>query len=46
MEFLFHQLSTSFKPVWNTLLNATSIREASDAVLLKFERPANTGTSV
>jgi hypothetical protein len=41
MEFLAYQLSTSYKTVWATLLGATSVREASDAVLLKFERPAD-----
>lgn len=46
MEFLCHQLSTSFKQVWNILLNAKSVREASDAVLLKFERPADQSEAV
>lgn len=41
MEFLAYQLSTSYKPVWTTLQNAKSILEASNAVLLKFERPAD-----
>ena len=46
MEFLAHQLSTDFTSVWNTLKNATSILEASNAVLLKFERPADQSTTV
>ncbi len=46
MEFLCHQLSTSYKSVWSTLQNAKSVREASDAVLLKFERPADQSESV
>ena len=46
MEFLVHQLSTDFKAVWNVLINAKSVREASDAVLLKFERPADQSESV
>ena len=41
MEFLVYQLSTGYKAVWNALVNAKSVREASDAVLLKFERPAD-----
>ena len=41
MEFLAHQLSTSYKPVWTTLQTAKSVLEASNAVLLKFERPAD-----
>ena len=46
MEFLAHQLSTGYTAVWNTLKNATSILEASNAVLLKFERPADQSTAV
>lgn len=46
MEFLVHQLSTSYKSVWTTLQTATSILEASNAVLLKFERPANQSEAV
>lgn len=41
MEFLAYQLSTSYKSVWITLQNAKSILEASNVVLLKFERPAD-----
>ena len=41
MEFLCHQLSTSYKSVWTTLQTAKSVLEASNAVLLKFERPAD-----
>lgn len=46
MEFLAHQLSTSYKSVWTTLQNATSVLEASNAVLLKFERPADQSEAV
>ena len=46
MEFLCYQLSKSYKAVWNILLSATSVREASDAVLLKFERPADQSVAV
>ena len=31
-----------YKTVWNTLLNAKSIREASDIVLEKYEKPEST----
>lgn len=41
MEFLAYQLSTSYKSVWTTLQTAKSVLEASNAVLLKFERPAD-----
>ena len=46
MEFLAHQLSTSYSSVWATLKNAKSILEASNAVLLKFERPADQSEAV
>lgn len=46
MEFLCHQLSTDFKNVWNTLKTANSVLEASNAVLLKFERPADQSASM
>ena len=46
MEFLAHQLSTSYSSVWTTLKNAKSILEASNAVLLKFERPTDQSEAV
>lgn len=46
LEFLVKELSESYKGVWSDLKNATSILEASNSVLLKFERPANQGESV
>lgn len=41
LEFLVREMQKDFKSVWNTLLSASSVREASDAVLLKYEKPAN-----
>ena len=47
LEFLVKELKESYtNSVYNVLKNATSILEASNAVLLKFERPANMSTSV
>lgn len=40
LRFLMKELSDSFKGVLGVLLTTTSVREASDAVLLQFERPA------
>ena len=34
-------MKTEFPSVWKTLTKASSVREASDAVLLNFERPAD-----
>ena len=46
MEFLVHQLSKSFTKVWSTLKTAKSVLEASNAVLMQFERPADQSTAV
>lgn len=41
LDFLMKELAGSFKAVLATLKGMASVREASDAVLLQFERPAN-----
>lgn len=41
LDFLWKELSRDFKKVVNNLKNATSVREASDTMLLDFEKPAN-----
>ena len=41
LGFLMQELSTSYKAVLTTLKTATSVRAASDVVLLKFECPAD-----
>lgn len=46
LEFLYQELATSYKVVLSDLNNATSVLEASNSVLTKFERPANQGESV
>lgn len=45
IEFLVKELK-GYTKVWDVLTKAKSIREASDAVLLQFERPADTGEAV
>ena len=40
LEFLWQELG-GYKAVLQALLNAQSVREASDAVMLKYERPAD-----
>ena len=40
LEYLIKELQ-GYTGVWNTLVNAKSVREASDAVLLGFEKPKN-----
>lgn len=47
LDFLVEvELKIGYKKVWNTLVNASSVQEASDIVLTGFERPANQGDSV
>lgn len=41
IEFLIKELNSSYKSVAEVLRNATSIREASNAFMLKYERPKN-----
>lgn len=46
LDFLMKELSDSYGSLLKTLKAATSVFEASNAVLLQFERPADTGVSV
>lgn len=46
LEFLYKELSESYTSVLNTLKTATSVLEASNAVLLKFECPADQSVSM
>ena len=46
LEFLYKELSESYPTVLLTLKNATSVLEASNAVLLKYECPADQGVSM
>lgn len=41
LDFLINELSQSFSSLLKTLKETTSVKEASDAVLYKFEAPAN-----
>lgn len=41
LEFAIKELKTNYKSVWNVLCTATTIKEASDAVLHKYEQPAD-----
>lgn len=45
-EFLLYELKTSYTDVYNVILNATSVREASDKFLHDFENPADQSESV
>ena len=46
LEFLYKELSEGYLTVLSTLKSASSVLEASNSVLLKFERPADQSKSV
>lgn len=46
LGFLMQELSTGYKGVLSILKTATTVRAASDAVLLQFERPADQSEAV
>lgn len=39
LDWLWHELNTSYKGTLNILKNATSVKQASDEVLVNFEHP-------
>ena len=46
LDFLYKELSENYPSILHTLENATNILQASNEVLLKFERPANQSKAV
>ena len=46
LEFLKNEITTGYKATFEILKNAKSVKEASDAVLTQFEKPANQGDEV
>ena len=46
LEFLYKELSTSYKTQLNKINKATSVKEASDVILKEYEQPANQGSTV
>lgn len=46
LDFLYKELSENYKSVLTTLKTATSVKEASNAVLLKFECPYDQSVSM
>ena len=46
LEFLMQELTVGYKSLLNTLKTTDSIREASNGVLLQFERPADQSITV
>lgn len=46
LDFLYKEISENYKQLLVTLKSAKTVREASDAVLLQYERPANQSEAV
>lgn len=46
VDFYIKELKESFPKVWKVLTTAKTVREASDVVLLQFERPASVADPV
>lgn len=46
LDFLYKELSENYTIIFKTLKSAKSVLEASNSVLLKFEKPADQSTSV
>jgi len=46
VDWFIQAMKNEYKSIWTTLTTAKTVREASDAVLLKFERPADQSESV
>lgn len=42
LEYMCSEMSKSYKTAWNAVTTATDIREASDVVMLRYEKPATT----
>lgn len=46
VDFTLKELRESYPAVWNVLTTTSSVRSASDVVLLQYERPADTSERV
>ena len=46
LDYLWKELNTSYKIVLNTIKSAKTVKEASDIVLTKFERPKDQSEAV
>lgn len=45
LEYMWMELRDYYKTAYNAVMDATNIRTASDVVMLRYEKPANTGES-
>ena len=46
LNYMWQELQTSYKTAYNAITGASNIREASDVIMLKYEKPANTSETM
>lgn len=46
LDYMWKELKDSYKTVYNAIINAISVREASDVIMLRYEKPANTSEAM
>ena len=46
LEYMWKELKESYKTAYNSIVNATNIRDSSDVIMLKYEKPANTSETM
>lgn len=46
LDYVLYEMNTVFPKTYNVLKTATSVKEASDYVLVHYESPADTGTAM
>lgn len=46
LDYVLYEMNTTFPKTFNVLKTATSVKEASDYVLIHYEAPADTGTTM
>jgi hypothetical protein len=46
LNYMWKELKESYKTAYNAIMNAINIREASDVIMIKYEKPANTSETM
>lgn len=46
LNYMWKELKDSYKPVYESIINATNIKEPSDIIMTKYEKPANTSEAM
>ena len=46
LDYMVKELTENYPKTWGMMVNATSIREASDLFMLRYEKPANTSETM